>query len=157
MIPLAHNKLLDILARHQVPVVIIGGHAVNYHGHLRVTDDVDLIWWRTPGSEAALLRALGEVNACWISNERDPATGLEKLVSVSLPYLTSTHLMMLVTDLGFLDLFDYVPGCNDVTVESIFADSIVDGDRRYVSLSWLRRMKESVGRSKDIDDLKELE
>ena len=36
--------LLTILARYGVPFVIIGGHAVNYHGHLRATEDTDILW-----------------------------------------------------------------------------------------------------------------
>lgn len=33
--------LLETLARHGVPFVIIGGHAVNFHGSLRASEDVD--------------------------------------------------------------------------------------------------------------------
>jgi hypothetical protein len=80
--PLEHRKLINALVRHKVPFVIIGGHAVNYHGHQRGTQDVDAIWLRAPDSEAALLNALREVNACWISNEIDPSTRLEKLIAI---------------------------------------------------------------------------
>ena len=63
MTPFEHRKLIETLARHKIPFVIIGGHAVNYHGHQRGTQDVDAIWLRAPDSEAALLSALREVAA----------------------------------------------------------------------------------------------
>jgi hypothetical protein len=155
--PLGHYKLLEILVRHQVPLVIIGGHAVNFHGHPRGTNDVDLIWLRTPASEAALTDALREVNACWISNERDPATGLERLVPVSASYVAATHLMMLVTDFGFLDLFDFVPGIPDADAQQVFDEGVAFNELRYVSLPWLKRMKGSTNRPRDVDDLEQLE
>lgn len=78
--------------------MVVGGYAVIFHGHMRTTIDVDVIWLRTPAAEAALQAALKEVNAAWISSEIDPATRLEKLVPVEMGYIQSTHLMMLVTD-----------------------------------------------------------
>src|SRR5271157_1773908 len=70
----------------------------------------EAIFERSGASEAALLEALQSIHACWISDERDPATGHERLVPVSPSYVRGEHLMMLTTDLGFLDLYDYIPG-----------------------------------------------
>ena len=39
-------SLLDVLCKHGVPFVVIGGHAVNVHGVLRATEDTDLLWLR---------------------------------------------------------------------------------------------------------------
>jgi hypothetical protein len=88
------------------------------------TEDADLILERSGASEAALLEALESIHACWISDERDPATGLERLVPVSPSYVRGEHLMMLTTDLGFLDLYDYIPGFPDMPVADVFSDSI---------------------------------
>jgi hypothetical protein len=112
-----HLELLKILTDHRVPGVVIGGHAVTFHGHIRETEDLDVIWLRSPDAERSLLAALTAVNAKWISNVVDPTTGIEKLVPVSLPYIKANHLMLLVTDLGLLDLFDYVPGMPDANVQ----------------------------------------
>jgi hypothetical protein len=152
-----HFKLLKILTDHGVPVVVIGGHAVSFHGHIRDTEDLDVIWLRTDAAEAALLAALTAVNAKWISNTIDPATGIEKPVPISLPYIKAHHLMMLVTDLGLLDLFDYVPGEPNADVQDVFDKSVDAGGARYVSLDWLRRMKSATDRPKDAEDLRQLE
>ena len=156
MTPPLHLELLRVLTRHQVPFVVIGGHAVSFHGHLRTTEDLDVIWLRSTASEPGLLSALTEANAKWISDEIDRATGLEKLVAVTEAYVSSTRLMMLVTDYGFLDVFDYVPGAPDADVNELYDTGITSGEVRYVSLEWLRRMKRAAGRPRDVEDLDNL-
>src|SRR5207249_1404626 len=107
-------------------------------------------------SETALLGVLQSIQAGWISNETDPQTGLERLVPVTATYVRSEHLMMLCTDLGFLDIYDYIPGFPDTPVEEIFTDSVALGELRFVSLRWLRELKARAGRHKDLDDLEHL-
>ena len=137
-------------------MVVIGGHAVAYHGYLRATEDTDIVVLRTGDSEAALYRALVELNARWIGDEIDPATGLERTWPVSPEYIRATRLMMLLTDEGFLDVFDYVPGYPHVAVDELLASSQESGGRKFVSLEWLRRMKQAAGRPKDRIDLENL-
>jgi hypothetical protein len=36
-------QVFEVLARAQVPYVIIGGHAVNFYGYVRTTEDADVI------------------------------------------------------------------------------------------------------------------
>ena len=141
-------RLIDVLSSHKVPLVIIGGHAVTYHGYVRATKDTDIVFLRTAASEAALLVALQQLSACWISDEVDPGTALERTVPVTREYIHANRLMMLVTDSGFLDIFDYIPGCPDEAVEA-------DG-KTFASLDWLRRMKQASGRPKDAIDLQNL-
>jgi hypothetical protein len=139
-----------------VPFVIIGGHAVTYHGFVRATEDTDIVFLRTPDSESRLLAALTDLSACWIDNEIDPETGLERMVPVSLPFIRGTRVMMLVTDRGFLDVFDYIPGLPSEPVEQLFATAVGFGRYRYASLNWLRAMKEAAGRRQDRIDLDHL-
>ena len=149
-------QVFGLLARVQVPFVIIGGHAVNLHGYVRTTEDADLIFERTVASEAVLLQTLQSIHACWISDEIDPQTRLERLIPVTAAYVRSEHLMMLCTDLGFLDIYDYIPGFPDTPVQEVFTDSVVLGELRFVSLPWLRKLKAHAGRHKDLDDLEHL-
>jgi hypothetical protein len=149
-------EFFALLVKHQVPFVIIGGHAVQFHGYVRNTEDVDVVWVRSEESEARLLAALQEANACWISDERDPATQLERLVPVSVSYIRSEHLMMLVTDYGFVDLFDYVPGFPQADVNEVYEQSIVSDGLRFISLEWLKKMKQVSDRPKDRQDLEQL-
>jgi hypothetical protein len=78
-------------------------------------------------------------------------------VPVTADYIAANHLMMLLTDQGWLDIFDFVPGFPEADVQQVFDESIPAGGTRYVSLNWLKRMKGASDRSKDAEDLKHLE
>jgi hypothetical protein len=103
-----------------------------------------------------LFAALSEVNACWIGDEIDPETGIERTHPVTMDYIRQTHLMMLVTDFGFLDIFDYVPGFPEASLDDLFATAIPHESHRFVSLAWLRRMKSAANRPRDQADLENL-
>jgi hypothetical protein len=149
-------RLFDTLVRHAVPFVVIGGHAVNVHGYARATEDTDLIWVRSPAAESSLLRALDELDARFIGDEIDPATGIERTYPVTAAFIRSRRLMMLSTAAGFVDLFDYVPGCDDVPVTAVLESSLAVRGIRFASLEWLKRMKQAAGRPKDLLDLANL-
>lgn len=146
----------DVLIDHDVPAVIIGGHAVNFHGHLRATEDVDVVFVRSVHSESALAKALALMNAYWIGDEIDQATGLEQTFPISEAYIQTNHLMMLGTDHGYLDLFDHVPGLPEIPASLILEESLRLNGRRYASLTWLRRMKQASARPIDLLDLEKL-
>ena len=148
--------LLDVLSCHDVPFVIIGGHAVAHYGFVRATEDIDIVFRRTPESELSLLAALAEVNAFWIGDEIDPDTAIERTFPVTLSYIRSNRIMMLGTDFGFLDIFDYIPGHPDEPVEQLFETAAEHEQYKYVSLQWLRTMKATANRPKDQIDLENL-
>jgi hypothetical protein len=154
--PPLNLELFDVLRRHGVPFVVIGGHAVNFHGYARTTEDVDVVWLRSRDAEQALAAALAEVDARYIGNDIDPATGIERTYPVTLAYVRVSRLMMLWTRHGFLDLFDYIPGLPDEDVGQLVSSSIEAEGLRFVSLDWLRRMKRAAGRTKDLLDLEKL-
>ena len=79
-------RLFEVLARHGVPFLVIGGHAVSFHGYVRATEDTDVLWVRSPDAEAGLLAALEELNAEYIGNEIDPGkSGTGATFEKSLP------------------------------------------------------------------------
>lgn len=148
--------LVDVLLRHKVPLVIIGGHAVIFHGYLRTTEDIDIVFTRSAESEASMFAALTEVEAYWIGNEIDPATGIERTYPVTKDYIAHTHLMMLGTRLGYLDVFDFVPELHDQNVQQLIDSAIIVAGRPFVSLDWLQQMKRASKRPKDQEDLHQL-
>jgi predicted nucleotidyltransferase len=150
------RRLLEILTRHGVRFVVIGGHAVNFHGSLRATEDTDILWTRSPDAEMQLLAALRELDARFIGNEIDPATGVERTHPVTETFVRSARLMMLCTNAGFLDLFDYVPGFPEEPVATVWNTAVDLDGVKFASLEWLRRMKRAAGRPKDLLDLENL-
>lgn len=150
------HEFVALLQKHAVVFCLVGGHAVQVHGCGGETEGIDLVWLRNDDMEARLLACLQEANACWITNEKDPATGIERLRPVDDGYIRLGHLMMLWTDYGFVDLFDYIPGFPTENVEGLFATAIEVGGVRYTSLDWLKKMKQAAGRPKDLADLSQL-
>ncbi len=155
-----HNaQPLDIAQRlvdAGVPSIIIGGHAVNFHGYPRSTQDVDIIYQRTPDSMRALLEVLTELDAYWISDEIDSSTGIEKIMPVTVDYIEREHMMMLGTKLGYVDLFDFIPGLPAESLTDLFSSASSSGSLKFANLHWLRRMKASAGRPQDLIDLANL-
>jgi hypothetical protein len=150
------EELFGLLGRNRVPFVVIGGHAVNFHGYQRATEDIDIVWIRSAGAEVALSNALLEIDAQYISNEIDPATKIERTCPVTLPYIQTKRLMVLFTKLGFVDFFDYIPGLPQEDVGQLLESSVTSEGIRYASLDWLRQMKRAAGRTKDRLDLENL-
>jgi len=62
-IPLDATEIFAALARHDVEYVLIGGLAVQAHGHIRTTQDADLVPAPGPPTRARLAAALGELGA----------------------------------------------------------------------------------------------
>lgn len=149
-------RVFEVLSRHDVPFLVIGGHAVSFHGFVRATEDTDVLWMRSPEAERGLLAALEELDAEYIGTEIDPATGIERTYPVNAAFVRSQSLMMLCTSAGFLDLFDYVPGYPGEPVATLFASSREVEGIRFVSLEWLRQLKAAAGRPKDLLDLENL-
>jgi hypothetical protein len=61
--PFDAERILRVLAEHEVAYVLIGGLAVQTHGHVRTTNDADLIPEPDPANLrrlAAALNALGD-------------------------------------------------------------------------------------------------
>lgn len=146
-------EIFELLSSYRIPYLIIGGHAVNYYGYIRATEDCDIIFLRNKESEKLLFDALKEINACWISNEIDPETKLERLIAVDEEFLKNNHLMMLHTDLGYLDIFDYIPGFQEHPVVDLFKNINSFSKMNFISLEWLKKMEKTSGRPRDIDDL----
>ena len=103
-----------------------------------------------------MIKALSEINAKYIGRAIDPLTGIQRTYPVTIEYVQTHHLMMLWTKRGFLDLFDYIPGFPDADVRQIYDSSMHLEGLRYASINWLRQMKQVAGRTKDLDDLKNL-
>ncbi len=150
-------KLFDVLNNCNVEFVITGGHAVNYHGLIRATEDFDIIIKPDRKNRECLHKALSSMNACWITKEIDPETNIEKTSPVTEAFIRNNHLMMLCTDYGFLDVFDYIPGYPEENIESVFASSHDYKGLKFVSLDWLLKMKKASNRPCDLEDIKQLE
>jgi len=140
-------ELLNLLNLYQVEYVIIGGMAVIFYGHVRLTGDVDLFFSNSEENIQKLYNVLFEF---WDGN---------------LPYqLKSEELKKpnLILQFGVppnrIDLINTIDGITFPeawqTKETVAA-SFEEGSFliHFISLELLIRNKEKVRRGKDIDDL----
>jgi hypothetical protein len=146
------GRLFEILARHRVDYVVIGGVATQVHGHRRTTMDLDL----TPDPKlenlARLASALTELEARSLDPALDdaevPVTDPERLaVAAIVPPLLTRH--------GQLHILKEPKGARDFDLlrESALVAEIDGVEVAIVSLDDLIRMKRAAGRDRDLADI----
>ena len=153
-VPLDASALLEVLERHRVQYVVVGGFAAELHGSVRRTADVDVVPRATADNLERLAAALREVQAK-IRTEGSPE-GLpfspsgEAMVGMTMLNLVTTH--------GELDL-NFTPS-GTAGYEDLHADATTFAVGRVqvqvASLADVIRSKTAAGRPKDFEALPEL-
>jgi hypothetical protein len=150
--PLDLSRLLETLARHGVDYVVIGGVAVQVHGHRRTTMDLDLVPGPSPENLRHLASALDELEA----QPRDVTPG-EAQMSVADPERLAIAAIVppLSTRHGQLHIVNEPKGArpfDDLRGAALVLE--VGGvEIAVVSLDDLIRMKRAAGRPADLDDI----
>ena len=142
--------ILTLLAKHAVRYLIVGGEAVIYYGHARLTGDVDLFYEASPANAARLYEALDEF---W----QGDIPGIDSLEE----FLEPGIILQFGVPPNRLDLLNTIDGVsfqeawpNKTTVSIQIKDSNVPV--YFIGLNDLIRNKEALGRYKDLEDLKYL-
>jgi hypothetical protein len=145
--------MLAGLTRAGVRFVVIGGLAARTHGSPRITEDLEICYDTDPENRARLARQL----AAWKAYPRGIEPGLPFIMDDKT--LSSTPILTLVTDQGFLDVFDEVPGLGRYGRALASSIEIEAGDVafRVLDLPALIRSKRAAGRPRDLDQIPELE
>ncbi len=141
------------LTRARVEFVVIGGLAARAHGSPRITEDLDICYGTGPGN----LERLAQLLAGWKAYPREIEPGLPFVMDEKT--LAGAPIMTLVTDQGFLDVFDKVPGLDGYDKALASSIEVEAGDLtfRVLDLPALIRSKRATGRPKDLDQIPELE
>jgi predicted nucleotidyltransferase len=146
--PLDVIELLRVLDRHRVKFVVIGGVAVQAHGHRRTTMDLDLIPEPEAGNYERLAHALTELDARPrdIPGARSPSAEQLPAAAVAPP---------LVTRHGELHLLNDVPGAaafEELRRRALLLE--VDGLKLAIAgRDDLIAMKRASGRPVDLEDI----
>lgn len=143
-------EFLRVLARHEVRYVVIGGTAVIYHGHSRLTGDVDFLYDPASENVSRLWRALLEF---WGGS----VPGLSRQEELEDPEV--------IVQFGRPpNRIDLIAGLRTLTFQQAWANRVhesvtVDGAQIPVwllGLEDLKRSKREAGRPKDLEDLRYL-
>jgi len=142
-----HLKILHSLIRYKVRFILIGGYAVNFHGYIRATGDMDL--WLEPSKDnqkhfVAMLKAEG------FSED-----SIRSVAALDFSQPSAFHIgqepvrIAFLTGISGIDFYDAWKNRNELTFENLtipvisFADLIVS--------------KLTTGRTRDKLDVEELQ
>ncbi len=149
---IAFPQLLQLLTRNDVAFVIVGGVAAVIHGSSRLTQDLDVVYERTPENLLRLENALAE-QAPYL---RGAPPGLP--FEWSAATLQNGLNFTLETRLGALDLLGEIVGGGKYENLIQHSDEIeIFGVRcRCLDLPTLIETKRAAGRPKDFEAIAEL-
>lgn len=150
--PLSVTALIEVLARHGVDYVVIGGVATQVHGHRRTTMDLDLTPDPDPENLARLGAALAELEARPVEGafggaEISTADPERLAIAAVVPPLLTRH--------GQLHILKEPKGGRafDELREAALVVELNGVDVAIVSLDDLIRMKRAAGRPLDLEDV----
>jgi len=141
------TDFLSLLFRYEVRYLIVGGEAVVYYGHARLTGDIDIFYDRTRDNADNLFAALNEF---W-SEDVPGISASEELLHEGMVFQFGVppnriDLMNVIEDVQFKDAWAH----RNNTAIRIKRKKIMI---HYIGLQDLIRNKEAVGRYRDKDDL----
>jgi hypothetical protein len=147
------GELLQILGNSGIEFILVGGVAAAAHGSVRATQDLDIVYARTPRNLALLAQTL------------EPLEPYLRGAPPGLPFQLDADTLeaglnfTLTTRLGWIDLLGELTGGgryedllpNTITVEVFGVPCTI------LDLETLIRTKRAAGRPKDLEAIAELE
>ena len=140
-------EFIALLHKHAVRWVLVGGEAVIYYGHPRLTGDVDFFYDRSTANAKSLFAALEEF---WAGNI-PTVSGWEELVQLGLvvQFGVPPNRIDLVNQIDGVDFEEAWAGRLTLTLP--LTDRSVP--LYLIGLAELIRNKQAAGRPKDLEDL----
>jgi hypothetical protein len=138
---------LAILYRYQVKYLIVGGEAVIFYGHVRLTGDLDIYYDSGKENVKKLYRALDEFwegNIPYISTAQELSTP-ELIVQYGMP----PNRIDLLNNLDHLNFGEAWSARTEIEIKVNDEPVIIT----YIGLQSLIKNKEAVHRPRDIEDL----
>ncbi len=147
-VPLDAERILRVLADEGVEYVLIGGLAVQTHGHVRTTNDADLVPAPQPANLERLARALRSLGARVLNPGQED-------VEIDAKMLPAATIWQFSTRDGGIDVMHEVPGGRPYEELSARALRVRLGgiEVPVVDLDDLIQMKLARGRPVDLADV----
>ncbi|HKQ90164.1 MAG TPA: nucleotidyltransferase [Blastocatellia bacterium] len=142
-IPEGDLSLLRELQRYEIRFVIIGGHAVRFHGVERGVDDLDLVV-NSAGKAENLAAAILKVAGVSVNDVAYLETPYKQAPLKNLRLYSE-----ILTSIKGVEFEEAYQAANVVEVEGVTV--------RVISKEHLIRHKRAVGREKDLEDVERLE
>jgi len=142
---------LFLLSKHKVKYLIVGGEAVIYYGHARLTGDIDVFYDREKENSTKLFKALNEF---W----DDDIPGITKKKELQ----KKGEIFQFGVPPNRIDLINEIKNVHfDEAYENKIKDKITNKRKKftiyYIGLKELIKNKKAINRFKDKEDLKFLQ
>lgn len=150
--PLDLRGLLGVLAAHDVDHIVVGGVAVQVHGHRRTTKDLDVIPAPDAGNMTRLASALSDLEARQAGLDPSavevPVADAERLALAAVvpPLLTRHGELHVLKDLHGLGDYDGLR-------QRALVVNLEGLDVAIIGLEDLVRAKRASGRPRDLEDV----
>jgi hypothetical protein len=139
------KEFFRLLNENSVEYVIVGGYAVAFHGFVRATKDIDVLFHNTPSNIKRLMAAL-------------TGFGIQESAMAMNTFSEQGRIIRMGSPPMMIELINAVGG---VTFEEIWQNKIPghygDAPVFLLSKSDLLKSKKAAGRPQDIRDLEELD
>lgn len=138
------KEFIELLNSHNVEYLLVGGHAVAFHGHPRYTGDIDFFIRMSPSNVQRLLTVLS-------------AFGFGSLNITERDLLEPKRILQLGHPPNRIDIFNSISGVDFDSAWECRIESSMDG-QPVIIIGWneLLRNKKAAGRQKDLADLEKL-
>jgi hypothetical protein len=138
------REFIELLNSHNVDYLVVGGHAVAFHGHPRFTGDIDFLIRATPANARRVLRVLQEF-------------GFGEIGIGEADLIEAGRIVQLGQPPNRIDLLTSISGVDFESAWGSRVPTTMD-DQPVNLIGWddLVRNKRMSGRQKDLADLEKL-
>ena len=138
------HKILEILSRHKVDFIVVGGVCAVLHGAPVTTFDIDLVHSRKSENLECLLAALDELHAFYREKK-------EQKIRPQLSHISTKGHHLLMTKFGPLDLLGIIGRDHDFEALAHHTEKVKVGEQEVsmLDLETLISVKEETAREKD--------
>jgi hypothetical protein len=148
-------RILEVLARHRVDFILIGGVAGTLHGAPILTTDVDVVPALETSNLDRLAAALKELNAVLRDAETPGGIRLDLTGRLLKKAIADFRFLRFTTDHGHLDIIHRPAGTNGYRdlARSAEDEQIGTATIRVAAIEDIIRSKEALGRPRDKEQL----
>jgi hypothetical protein len=138
------KEFVELLIKHNVEYLIVGGYAVGVHGHPRYTGDLDI--WLHPTSENAvkILSCVNEFGFTSFGLKTDDFTKEGNIIQLGYPPLR----IDLLTSIDGVTFYECYQNKIQVDIEGLLVN--------FIGYNDLLKNKKESGRLRDLDDIDNL-
>jgi predicted nucleotidyltransferase len=139
------KEFVELLIKHEVDYLIVGGYAVGIHGYPRYTGDLDIWLHNTPENADKILKVVNEFGFSTYGLTAADFTKPENIIQLGYPPLR----IDLLTHIDGVSFDECFPNRKEVVIEKLTVN--------FISYQDLLKNKKASGRNRDKDDIENLQ